>query len=233
LIQYVHLRSKAYMATFLLGRQSETEDVEGHVVELADPPVPSLDQLREAAGRMQGTIMQRPPQFSALHVAGRRAYELARRGDAVDLAPRPITVDRLEILDYQYPQLNVAIECSSGTYVRSLGRDLAEAVGTAAVMSQLVRTRVAEFDLAEAVAPDDLSPENLPQFLRPPLTAVAWMPRIVLSPTQLADVRNGRPIAAENATARFAAVDAAGSLVAILIPRSAGLLGPDCVLPSA
>ena len=100
-------------------------------------------------------------------------------------------------------------------------------------MSQLVRTRVAEFELREAVDLDALTRENVLQLLQPPLMAVAWMPRIVLSPAEVDDVRNGRPIArepAEIASPRLAAVDAAGTLVAILVPRGAGLLGPDCVL---
>jgi tRNA pseudouridine55 synthase len=233
LIQYIHLRSKTYVATFLLGRHSDTEDIEGQVVELPAPPVPTLDQLQAAASRLRGPILQRPPQFSALRIAGRRAYELARRGDAVELASRPVTIDRLEVLDYQYPEVTVEIECSTGTYVRSLGRDLAESLGTAAVMSRLVRTRVADFELRDAVAPDDLGPENLAQSLQPPLDAVAWMERVVLAAAEVADVRNGRPIVRQAAEAsRLAAVDATGRLVAILVPRGGGLFGPDCVLPA-
>ncbi len=235
LIQYVHLRSKAYRATFLLGRQSDTEDIEGQVIELSAPPVPALDELRQAAGRLQGPILQRPPQFSALRVAGRRAYDLARRGDRVELAPRPVTIDQFEIVDYQYPELTVDVVCSTGTYVRSLGRDLAESLGTAAVMSRLVRTRLSEFEVSEAVELDRLTRENLRDVLQPPLRAVGWMPRVRLTPGEVVEVRNGRPIAQPADTppeGRFAAVDGDGGLVAILVPRGAGLLGPDCVLPT-
>jgi tRNA pseudouridine55 synthase len=235
LIQYVHLRSKAYRATFLLGRQSDTEDIEGQVIELVAPPVPTLDELRQAAVRLQGPILQRPPQYSALRVGGRRAYDLARRGDTVELAPRPVTIDRLAIVAYQYPELTVDVECSTGTYVRSLGRDLAESLGTATVMSRLVRTRVSEFNLSEAVELDQLGPENLARLLRPPLCAVAWMPRIALTADEVVEVRSGRPIARQAEAAsvgRFAAVDAGGGLVAILVPRGVGLWGPDCVLPA-
>lgn len=233
LIQYLHRRSKAYTAVFLLGRQSDTEDVEGQVVELNDPPVPTLEQLRATAVGLTGPLMQRPPQFSALHVGGRRAYELARRGDEVTLEPRPITVHRLEIVAYQYPALTVDIECSSGTYVRSLGRDLAQRLGTAAVMSQLVRTRVADFELRQAATLEELDRETLPHRTQPPLSAVAWMPRLTLSAQETADVRNGRAVRRDppsDSPAELAAVDAAGHLVAVLVPRGPGLLGPECVI---
>jgi tRNA pseudouridine55 synthase len=233
LIQYLHQRPKAYTATYLLGRQSPTEDVEGQVVELPNPPVPTLQELQAAAGRMTGPLMQRPPQFSAIHVAGRRAYELARRGDEVTLQPRPITVHRMAIVEYQYPVLKVDVECSSGTYVRSLGRDLAESLGTAAVMSELVRTRVADFQLPRAQNLDALTRDNLAQHLEPPLVAVTWMPQVSLSYEEAADVRNGRPVRrapAVGESGECAAVDAEGHLLAILVPRGPGLLGPECVL---
>lgn len=230
LVQYIHRRPKSYVATFLLGRRSDTEDVEGQVVELSSPPIPTLAQLTAAAGRLTGEILQRPPQYSALKVDGRRAYKLARRGQEVSLEPRPVTIFRLAIEEYQYPELRLTIDCSTGAYVRSLGRDLAESLGTAAVMSKLVRTRVADFELDRAVAPDALTTENLAQHLQPPLAAVAWMPRVELSEAETADILNGRPIRRQTPQAEAAAIDPAGRLVAILVGRGPGLLGPECVL---
>lgn len=230
LVQYMHRRPKSYVATFLLGRRSDTEDIEGQVVELSSPPVPTLAQLTAATGRLTGEILQRPPQYSALKVEGRRAYQLARRGQEVPLALRPVTIFRLAIEDYEYPELRLALDCSTGTYVRSLGRDLAESLGTAAVMSKLVRTRLADFELAQAVAPDALTPENLVQHLQPPLAAVAWMPRVELSEAETADIVSGRSIRRQTPQAEAAAVDPAGRMVAILVGRGPGLLGPECVL---
>ena len=140
LIEYVQRMPKRYRATFLLGRQSPTEDIEGEVTELPDAPIPTLDEIAAAAGRFVGRIAQRPPAFSALKVAGRRAYKLARAGQPPQLAPRPVEIFAAEIKSYQYPELVMEVECGSGTYIRSLGRDLAESLGTAAVMSALVRT---------------------------------------------------------------------------------------------
>src|SRR4029079_9054729 len=116
--------------TFLLGRTSDTEDIEGTVVELSDAPVPSLAEIVAVMSRFRGTIEQRPPAYSALKVAGERSYKLARRGEAVELAARPIVIHSLEIVRYNYPELELLVRCGSGTYIRSLGRDLAEALGS-------------------------------------------------------------------------------------------------------
>ena len=108
LIEYVQQMPKTYEATFLLGRTSDTEDVEGTVVELIDPPVPTREQIDRAAAALVGDIMQRPPAFSALKVQGRRAYDLARAGEQVDLAPRPIQVYGIDVLAYDYPTLQAS-----------------------------------------------------------------------------------------------------------------------------
>ena len=94
--------------------------------------------------RFVGHIEQRPPEYSALKIGGKRAYDLARQGKSVDLAPRPVDVYELRLVDYDYPRMTLEVACGAGTYIRSLGRDLAAAVGTAAVMSALVRTAVGE-----------------------------------------------------------------------------------------
>src|SRR5436190_8799230 len=145
LIEYVQRMPKRYLATFLLGRRSETEDIEGAVTELTDTPVPTVEQAHGALPNFVGRIQQLPPAFSALKVDGQRAYALARKGETPDLQPRPIEVYSVELVEYSYPQLVLDIRCGSGTYVRSLGRDIARALGTEAVMSALVRTEIGPF----------------------------------------------------------------------------------------
>ena len=237
LIEYVQQMPKGYLGTFLLGCHSPTEDVEGEVTRLADPPVPTRDQVVAAAQRWVGRIEQRPPAYSALKVGGRRAYALARRGEEVSLQPRPVTIHRIEVKAYAYPELTLEIECGSGTYIRSLGRDLAESLGTAAVMSALVRTRVGNFDLGEAVDPGQLSADNWTDYLLPTLRAVDLLPRIVLSAEQIRQIAHGQNIAVQSLppdalqtasqdAQRYAAVDEAGQLVAILGHRGPGLLRP-------
>jgi tRNA pseudouridine55 synthase len=229
LIEYVQRQAKRYRATFLLGRSSPTEDVEGDVTMLADAPRPSINDVRAAAVRFTGEIMQRPPIFSALKVAGRRSYALARAGQEVALAPRPIMIHAIEVIEYVYPELTLDIRCGSGTYVRSLGRDLAEAVGTAAVMSALVRTEIGEFHLTEACPCNGLQCESLVQFLRPPLEAIRNLPLAELTENQAVQVAQGRfvalPDVAPQTDGEWAAVSPTGELVAILVPRGQGLFG--------
>jgi len=229
LIDYVQRMPKHYRATFLLGRRSPTDDIEG------DPPIPGRQEIIEAAEKLTGTIEQVPPAYSALKVAGRRAYELARSGKSVQLSARKVTVYRLEVLNYDYPQLDLAIECSRGTYVRSLGRDLARRLGTAAVMSALRRTAVGGFRVEQAVPLDQLGRETLGRHLLPPIAAVAQLPRIRLSARQVDSVRRGQTIAqpAECVEAgEYAAVDPEGRLIGVLVPRGHGRLGPTCNLPA-
>ncbi len=173
LIHYVQQMPKRYEAVFLLGRDSPTEDIEGTVIELADSVIPTREALDHAAVELTGVIMQRPPAYSALKVAGRRAYDLARRGETVELAARPVTIHRLQITHYDYPEMRLAIECSAGTYVRTLGRDLAQRAGTLAVMSALVRTAVGVFTLADSTNSDDITQRRLPELVQNPLVAFA------------------------------------------------------------
>jgi tRNA pseudouridine55 synthase len=229
LVDYVQRMPKRYRGTFLLGRRSPTEDIQGEVTLLEGGPLPAVEQIRAAAGALLGQIQQRPPAYSALKLAGRRAYELARQGHQVELAARPVTVYAIEVSRYEYPELVLEVECSRGTYVRSLGRDLARSLGTEAVMSALVRWGVGPFRLEDAADPGLLTCENLAGHLLPMLRAVETLPRVVLSADQIGRVRNGLAVAREPPApeaGEIAAVDARGRLVAILCPRGQGLLGP-------
>jgi tRNA pseudouridine55 synthase len=222
LVEYIQEMPKHYSATFLLGRTSTTEDIEGQLTELAGAAPPARDALDEAARELSGEIAQRPPSFSALKVAGQRAYDLARAGREVELAPRTVRIYRLEIVHYAYPELRLEIECSGGTYVRSLGRDLAERAGTAAVMAALTRTAIGPFTLDDAVPPEVLSADNLAEHLLPPILAVRGrMGEVVLSPDQLNRLAHGLPIRASLVGCdRCAALDPEGRLAAILTRRS-------------
>lgn len=227
LVEYIQRLPKQYTGTFLLGRSSDTEDIEGEVRELDNPPQPTLEQLTSAAATLTGEILQRPPAYSALKVQGRRAYKLARAGEEVELAPRPIIVHRLQVARYQYPELVLEIECSSGTYVRSLGRDLAEKLGTGAVMSALVRTAIGSFKLEQAVAPEALTPANLSQHLLPLSRGVDALSRVEVSPADGQRLAKGQFIRlSDQADSELAAFDSSGRLMAILTRRGEGVFGP-------
>jgi len=232
LIDRVQEMPKRYRGTFLLGRTSDTEDVEGMVTELPEAPIPLRTAIEEAAAAMVGTTQQRPPAYSALKVAGRRAYKLARRGEQPELKPRPITIHTLEVIDYDYPRLTLDIRCGSGTYVRSLGRDLAEKLGSGAVMSELTRTEIGDFHLADACELTDLTAESLPRLLQSPLRAVPRLPLVELFDDQIQQIANGRTLSLSAPSAEateLAATDGQGALVALLVRRGEDLFGPERV----
>ncbi len=238
LVDYVQQMPKQYRATFLLGRSSPSEDTEREVTELVDPPIPSLAELQRAAASMVGEIQQRPPAFSALKVDGKRAYQLARAGREVELEPRNVSIYNFDVVQYDYPTVVLDIRCSSGTYVRSLGRDLAESLGTAAVMSALERMAIGPFTVAEACDPRELTQETLPKNLLPAIRAVPSLPQVVLNDAEIAAVVHGLPIELRpefgtlTSDGEIAAVDSSGELVSLVKTRD-GKLWPSRNLRTA
>ena len=227
LMTYVQQQPKTYEACFLLGRRSETDDIEGEVVEV---PCRAIDraEIESQLPAFVGRIEQVPPRFSAVHVDGQRAYDRARRGEEIELAPRPVDVYSIELLDCAWPELRLRIECGSGTYIRSIGRDLGERLGCGAVMSALVRTAIGPFRIEEAVEFDALDADTLARSLQPALTAVAHLPRLTANEGELAALGHGRAIArsdlpamAGDAAVEVAVVDSQGCLAALAEPRPA------------
>jgi tRNA pseudouridine55 synthase len=232
---------KQYRATFLLGHRSDTDDTEGEVHAISDAPICDRVELEQVLPRFVGETQQRPPVYSAIKLGGRRAYQLARQGRAPELATRAVTIHDISIERYDYPELMLTIECGSGTYIRALGRDIAAALGTAAVMTALQRTAIGQFHINDALALENLSAESLSQYLVSPLAAVPHLPRVVLTDTDLMEVRNGRPVrqrpadipaahaaspSERESVGEWAAVDRKGELVAILRQKNVGQLWP-------
>jgi len=228
LIEYVQRCEKEYVAEFILGQQSDTEDLEGNVTPF-DGREPSITEIEALLPQFTGEIMQRPPAYSALKVDGKRAYKLARAGQIVELQQRKVSIHRLTLLNYEYPRVTLEIVCGSGTYIRSLGRDLAEALGTRAVMSSLLRTRIGPFSLDDAVSLDELEAcETLPEkYKQPASLAVTELPQITLNPEQLEEVSHGRVFECElpdqDVTAAFNQV---GEVVALLRLKEDGSVKP-------
>ena len=235
LIEYIQRMPKVYQGTFLLGRTSDTEDVEGEVIKLSDAAIPSRVAIEAAIPRFVGSIAQRPPAYSALKVGGRRAYKMARRGDTFELAPRSVEIHAIEMVRYDYPGLELLVRCGSGTYIRSLGRDLAEAIGTGAIMSKLRRLAVGPFLSNDAATGDKLDFTAIQSRLLSPLLAVGEMPRITLEDDEMGHVAQGRPIPNRwgATSAEIAAVTAQGTLAAILTTAADGMIRPEkCFLPT-
>lgn len=153
-MQYSKL-DKEYEATIRLGQTSSTGDPEGELTHISDL-VPTKEAVEAALAQFRGEITQRPPIFSAIKINGRRAYDLARKGEVVEIPERQVTVFSLELLDYTYPDIRIRTHVSSGTYIRSLAVDIGDVLKTGAYCAELRRTKVAEFDVRDAMAIDDL-----------------------------------------------------------------------------
>lgn len=141
---------KVYEATIRLGARSTTGDPEGQISTVSDAE-PDEAAVRQVLGGLEGQIQQTPPVYSAIKINGQRAYKLARRGEVVAMPSRTVTVYKLELLGYRYPELRIRAHVSSGTYIRSLAEDVGAALGTGGYCQQLRRTRIANFDIAAAL----------------------------------------------------------------------------------
>ena len=148
----VQAMAKQYETRVRFGATSNTDDADGEVVESLSAPIPTREAIEELLPQFVGLIEQLPPQFSALKVQGQRAYELARRGTEVALQPRPVRVDSIQLVNYEWPWLDLIIDCGKGTYVRSIARDLGEHLGVGALVQSLRRTRVGPASAASGSA---------------------------------------------------------------------------------
>ncbi len=217
---------KVYLATVRFGRETDTLDPEGAVV--ARAPVPDWDAIRRVLPALTGRLRQRPPAYSAIRIAGRRAYTMARRGEAPVLPLRDVTVTAAEPSDWQPPELTVKLTCSAGTYVRSWARDLGSAAGSCAYVVQLRRLSIGPFSIADAVAPCDFVHDHL----QPPAAFLRRLPRVStvrVKPRYRRSVVHGQPVAGlffasdPDADAdHCAVVDDDDCLLAVLRRRPAG-----------
>ncbi|CAG1000821.1 tRNA pseudouridine synthase B [Phycisphaerales bacterium] len=153
---------KEYVAVIDLSQRSTTDDAEGELTAVETPIPPTRAEVEAGAARFVGRIEQVPPAFSALHIDGQRAYDLARRGKVVELKARPIDVHSFRVDSYVWPLATVTIRCGKGTYIRSLARDLGAALGVGGMLAGLRRTRVGEFSISQARTLADL-PEVMGQ----------------------------------------------------------------------
>lgn len=190
---------KRYRAEIVLGVETDTYDLTGEVIATA-PVEAERAMVASALTSFVGTIDQRPPAFSAIQVGGRRLYDLARRGEAVEVTPRRVTIHRLDLIEWSPPRLTVDLTCSKGTYVRSLAHDLGAALGTGAHLTGLRRLASGDFTLDDASTLDDtaaaIAAGGGAALLRGLESAVAWMPRVDLDAPQLLRLRQGQPVGA-------------------------------------
>jgi tRNA pseudouridine55 synthase len=203
---------KEYEATIALGSETETDDLHGAVVRQAAPP--DDDAIAEAIAQLTGALEQVPPAYSAKRVAGRRAYEAARAGDLLELAPAHVTVFEWRDVVRDGDTLRAVIACGGGTYIRALARDLGRLTGSAAHLAALRRTRSGPFRVADAVTLDTLRAGGAT--LRPALDALPTIPHVVLAEDDAERVLRGIAIGEGAAADKAALIDGrSGALVAL------------------
>ena len=194
LVPYIQQMSKQYDATFRLGEWSESGDLEAELHYEDSPIVPTLAELQAAAAQLVGNITQTPPSTSAIKVNGKKAYKYAHQGIAVVVPSRVVRVDSIAITRYEYPEIDASIRCGSGTYIRTLGMDLAAGCETRAVMSRLQRTQIGAFDLSICQTMDELTSESLPGTLLPLSLGVSNLLALSLTDDQQDKVTQGLKI---------------------------------------
>jgi len=201
LAQWFSGSDKLYEGTILFGDETDTLDPEGQIIAEAPPPAPAL--LAECIPRFIGPQLQAPPAYSAVHVDGRRAHELARSGQAPEMKSRPVFIRELDLLSYDPPQARIRVRCSKGTYIRSLARDIALAASSRAHLIALNRLEIAGFSVQDAVDPATAAepPEALRSALRP-IDLVAFKSLgagcFQADARGVADLVNGRGIGADH-----------------------------------
>jgi len=225
LLGHLALRDKRYRASIRLGASTLTDDVEGDVLATADPH--RLARLGDAAiiaalTRMTGTLEQRPSSVSAVKVEGRRAYDRVRSGEAVHLPPRTVVISRLDCLAISRTpdavDVDVDVECSTGTYVRAIARDLGDGLGVGGHLTRLRRTRVGPFDESGAIGLEALAEAGESAIVPMPALAASCFPRWTLDAEEAAAARVGRRVAwrgPSGVDGPVALVDASGEFLAL------------------
>ncbi len=233
---YASAMDKEYIARICFGKGTDTLDIEGEVV--SEGHVPGQEDIAAVLPQFMGTFMQVPPQYSAVHVGGKRAYQAARSGEEVELSPRQVTVTRIDLLEHSPPEATIRVACSKGTYIRSLARDIAQRLGTCAHVTKLVRIRIGGFRIEDAVAPDDFDP------LRHILPASVFfdkcpgLGRAVVRDDWAEKVARGVPLKRSSFAAppphegTFGVFSAGGLLIAI-VEAHEGIMRYAAVLPGA
>lgn len=213
---------KSYTATIRLGRSTTTEDAEGEVVQDVSASHVSDEQIESAVAALRGDIEQVPSAVSAIKVAGQRAYKLAREGQTVELAARPVRIDRFDVLAVRraddsegFVDVDVDVDCSSGTYIRALARDVGGALGVGGHLTALRRTKVGRYGLDEARTLDDLAEQARLSYSLDEACLLGF-PRRDLTADETEDTRHGRPLKPAGIDGVYAATAPDGKVIALL-----------------
>lgn len=228
LLTFLVGEDKTYLATIRLGAATVTDDKESEYTSIADSAVIrsiTKDQIEKSLESLRGEIQQVPSSVSAIKVDGQRAYAKVRSGDEVKLAARSVTISKFQIIgeprqvtegENYFLDLDVVVDCSSGTYIRALARDLGSALNVGGHLTKLRRTRIGAYQVEESQALDDLTTENL-NVLEISDAATQQFHSRQLTDQEVVDIRHGKRLKAMGeGTAPFAGLDSAGQLIAML-----------------
>jgi tRNA pseudouridine55 synthase len=215
-LEFLNDASKSYLADVTFGVETDSHDIEGRVTRTAGTEQLTADAIEAALSHFRGPGEQIPPMHAAIKIGGQKLYDLARRGEEIPRSPRPVTFYGLEMLEWHPPTATLLVDCSKGTYIRALARDLGAALGTGAYLSNLVRLRSGPFHLCQAITIDELTRIELPWVwpwvaVHPDIPVQAW-PALILDEDGSRRWRQGSPISAERHVSDSIRVyDAAGN----------------------
>ena len=196
-VEFFEHAQKAYETVLQLGLTTDTEDTSGEIIEKRDVHI-SETEMQEILTHFRGKIMQIPPMYSALKVNGQKLCDLARKGRTVERQPREIEIFELELLEFGGDTARLRVKCSKGTYIRTLCKDIGEALGCGGCMAQLRRVQAGEYTIDEAIPLQTLlDAENPEEYLRPVDTMFRNFPEVVLSTNQEKRCRNGNSFSME------------------------------------
>jgi len=210
---------KSYTATIRLGQTTTTEDADGEMLQAVSASAVTDDAVGSAVAALRGQIAQIPSAVSAIKVGGKRAYQLAREGRTVELAARPVRIDRFEVCDVRRSadvvDVDVEVDCSAGTYIRALARDIGETLGVGGHLTTLRRTRVGRFGLGEAHTLDELAEKPALSYSLDEACLLTF-PRRDLTAQEAESARHGRPLEPAGIDGVYAAVAPGEKVISLL-----------------
>jgi tRNA pseudouridine55 synthase len=189
----LHLLPKTYTTKITLGAVSDTDDVTGALQNVDILHKPSQEDIAQALDTIRHQTTQIPPAYSAIKLKGKKMYEYARKGEIIEQKPRNITIYDISLVDYSYPTLTISITCSTGTYIRSIARDIGEMLRTGGYCSQLERTAIGNFAIQKSVQLESI-PENINSVLISLEQLTEHLQQISFSDTNVAKLKNGREV---------------------------------------
>ncbi len=194
LLEYVHDLPKTYLTTIVLGARSTTDDRMGEITPIDNPSIPTLEIIQETIKSFIGQIEQIPPAYAAIKVQGKKLYEYAREGTAMEVPARSVTIHNIEIVRYEFPELELLVHCSTGTYIRALARDVGESLGVNGYASTLRRTAIGNWNETNAIKLENITKNVITEHLYETEKLIQHLPNITLSYENVAKFKQGRAV---------------------------------------